>query len=109
MLLAGAWGSGWFPEFCHGGVNEAVGVRLLLLKRFANRELSLREVEGFGFLGRISAELEQDRGSFVTAWVLSGATRFDADVLVFGFSARSELEPAASAPRQLELEEGACR
>lgn len=107
MLLPG--GAGGSPIFVMKVLNEAVGVRLLLLKRFANLELSLWEVEGFGFLGRISAELEQDRESFVAAWVLSGTTRFGADALGFGFSARSELEPAASAPRQLELEEGTCR
>lgn len=45
----------------------------------------------------------------MTAWVLSGVTRFDADALVFGFSVRSKLRPPASALRQLELEEGTCQ
>lgn len=87
-------------------LNEAVGVHLLLLKLFAN--LSLWEVKGFEFLSWVSAELEQDRESFVTAWVSSGMTCFDADLLGFGFLVRSKLGPAASVPRQLELEEGTC-
>lgn len=62
-----------------------------------------KEAEGFGFVGQRLAELEQDHESFVAAWALSDMARFDAGALVFGFSVRSELGPAASAPRQLEL------
>lgn len=67
-----------------------MGVRLLLLKHFADLELSCRADDGPVSAGswRVwfpQAELEQDHKSFVAVWVFSGMTRFDADVLVWGF------------------------